>query len=137
MLWLEKTGCLPWRISNSSHISPFNLPSFHRCCGFFFRGRVKPDPGPLLGISIHGCHLLKVLKFYGCQATVLQGFRKKSRVPLHRSSKFCGCQAPVAPVLTRALFNNLCGLHWRTYGMYFDTSSSGTFLGEFNSTLLT
>ena len=57
----------------------------------------------LLGISIHGCHLLKVLKIYGCQATVLKGSRKNLRVPLHRSSKFYGCQAPVAPVLTRAL----------------------------------
>ena len=60
-------------------------------------------PGPLLGMSIHGCHLSKVLNFYGCQASVLQGSRKNSQVPLHRSSKFWGCQVPVAPILTRAL----------------------------------
>ena len=56
-----------------------------------------------LGISIYGCHISKVSKYYGCQATVLQRSHENSRVPLHRSSKFYGCQAPVAPVLTRAL----------------------------------
>ena len=64
---------------------------------------IQIPPGPLLGILIHGCHILKDSKFYGCQATVLKGSCKNSRVPLHRSSKFYGCQAPVAPVLTRAL----------------------------------
>ena len=59
--------------------------------------------GSSLGVSIHGCHLLKVSKFHGCQATVNQKFLKNSRVPLHRNSKYHGCQAPVAPVLKRAL----------------------------------
>ena len=57
-------------------------------------------------ISIHGCHLLKVSKFHGCQATVNQKFLNNSWVPLHRNSKYQGCQAPV---LKRAL---LKGTFW-------------------------
>ena len=62
-----------------------------------------PIQGASLEISIHGCHSLKVSKFHRCQATVNQKFLKNSRVPLHRNSKYHGCQAPVAPVLKRAL----------------------------------
>ena len=59
--------------------------------------------GPSLGISINRCHLLKVSKFHRCQATVNQKFLKNSHVPLHRNSKYHGCQETVAPILKRAL----------------------------------
>ena len=33
--------------------------------------KLNPISGLSLGISIHGCHILKVSKFCGCQVTVL------------------------------------------------------------------
>ena len=55
--------------------------------------------GSLLRISIHGCHILKILKFYRCQATVFYWSGKKSRVPIDRISKFYGCQASTCAYL--------------------------------------
>ena len=46
---------------------------------------------------------IKDVKILWVPSNCSPGICKNSRVPLHSSSKFYGCQAPVAPVLTRAL----------------------------------
>ena len=72
-----------------------NYPMCTQTCLKVFSAWIQtgPMPGTLLGISIKGYHIIKVKKFYGCQATLLKKSLKNSRVPLHsiRSNKGPAC----------------------------------------------
>jgi len=57
--------------------------------------------GALLEISIHGCHGCH--KVCGCHWPCLFSKTQNFAGAKIYISKFCGCQAPVAPVLTRLL----------------------------------
>ena len=63
--------------------------------------------GALLEISIHGCHNIICHKFCGCLWPCLFNKTQNFAGAKIYILKFCGCQAPVVPVLTRPL---LCPL---------------------------